>query len=950
MITLATGGTLKGKAGTASAITYTISGDAVTTTDAFQILGQGVLAGTTGDLLTTTPVPSSTVYLIKEIALANTTGSNVTGVIFYVNGTAAGNQLDGGISIAAGGSATYNDDGWRVYDANGVVQSVGSIGPTGSTGAAATIAVGTTSNTAPGTTATVGNSGSSSAATFNFTIPAGSVWYSGTAAPSTLHNNGDYYLRTSTGDVYEQVSGAWGSPIENLVGPTGTAGVVQAVIAADTSITIGGTTPNPTVSRGALTGDVTSSGGSQATTVTKINSTALSGLATGILKNTTTTGVPSIAAAGTDYVAPTGSGAGLTGVVTSVTGTAPIASSGGQTPAVSITAATISAAGSMSANDKKKLNLHIYDVVADYGADPTGTTNSATAIQNAVNAAQTAAYTGNSGGIVWFPPGRYLIGSTIVVTGSNITLWGAGGGASADFGNYAVPMASHLVPQSAIKAVQVIPVQTNGVSGVPNFGFKWKGLGIDNYANAGTMGLQLISCANFDIDDFYAINSTSVGLDMNCLPGAVLTVAAVFPLSAATLTVNTTAASGTGSAFPANTNTAGSVCLADGTGVARLITYTGGSATTFTGCSSAGAGTGTAAIGGFVRILPGAQDCTRGRFGLLNFRQVDAGGASGIAIQLNGDAGGTANTCLNNFVGPVKISHINADGIKDINSDTNFYDTVVINRVSGGTGLGAEIGAGTTAAAASRNNVFNHCSFGAGGLTCRGTPTATFASGPTRVMNYQLANGEALPTIETGANLYWDGNGLIREGRLNSSVASQLLTAATATVITGTSFAVPPQGWQVGTRLKWRCPLIKTAVGTSWSATIRQNTALTAGTGTAIATVTYTGTGAIDGGVFEAELVCTNITTPSAAVALATFELRHDLAATGLGTGVTVPAGDVTAPAGYVYTRPTMATFAANSPNSATTFVWLELNAITASTVMTVEAPASVSCLASIQN
>jgi hypothetical protein len=54
-----------------------------------------------------------------------------------------------------------------------------------------------------------------------------------------------------------------------------------------------------------LTGDATGSGtGSFAVTVGKINGTALSGLATGILKNTTATGVPSIAAAATDYVAP----------------------------------------------------------------------------------------------------------------------------------------------------------------------------------------------------------------------------------------------------------------------------------------------------------------------------------------------------------------------------------------------------------------------------------------------------------------------------------------------------------------------------------------------------------------------------------------------------------------------------------------------------------------------
>lgn len=74
---------------------------------------------------------------------------------------------------------------------------------------------------------------------------------------------------------------------------------------------------------GTLTGDVTSAGSSfdgtanntNSTTVTKINGTSLAGLATGILKNTTTTGVPSIAVAG-DFPTlnqnTTGSAASLT--------------------------------------------------------------------------------------------------------------------------------------------------------------------------------------------------------------------------------------------------------------------------------------------------------------------------------------------------------------------------------------------------------------------------------------------------------------------------------------------------------------------------------------------------------------------------------------------------------------------------------------------------------------
>jgi hypothetical protein len=63
------------------------------------------------------------------------------------------------------------------------------------------------------------------------------------------------------------------------------------------------------VSNAAHTGDAT---GSTALTVTGINGTSMAGLATGILKNTSGTGVPTIAVAGTDYLAPTGSAAALT--------------------------------------------------------------------------------------------------------------------------------------------------------------------------------------------------------------------------------------------------------------------------------------------------------------------------------------------------------------------------------------------------------------------------------------------------------------------------------------------------------------------------------------------------------------------------------------------------------------------------------------------------------------
>jgi len=123
------------------------------------------------------------------------------------------------------------------------------------------------------------------------------------------------------------------------------------------------------------TGDAT---GGTALTVTGINGTSLAGLATGLLKNTTSTGVPSIAL-NSDLPAMTATVGGAVptppnntttflrgdgtfaappggGSITSVTGTAPIASSGGDTPAISIIPATGSVPGSMSAADKTKLD------------------------------------------------------------------------------------------------------------------------------------------------------------------------------------------------------------------------------------------------------------------------------------------------------------------------------------------------------------------------------------------------------------------------------------------------------------------------------------------------------------------------------------------------------------------------------------------------------------------
>jgi len=124
-----------------------------------------------------------------------------------------------------------------------------------------------------------------------------------------------YYTRTDCGTI---------------VGP------VEGDVCTQTTTVSGRTSGHLYIYRSAAWVDVDSAGTGAPTDTTYITQTpdgglsneqALSTLATGIVKNTTTTGVLSIASPGTDYVAPTGSGAGLTALNASAlgSGTAPTA-------------------------------------------------------------------------------------------------------------------------------------------------------------------------------------------------------------------------------------------------------------------------------------------------------------------------------------------------------------------------------------------------------------------------------------------------------------------------------------------------------------------------------------------------------------------------------------------------------------------------------------------------
>jgi hypothetical protein len=135
----------------------------------------------------------------------------------------------------------------------------------------------------------------------------------------------------------------------------------------------------PSTSHPALTGDVTTPSGSVATTVARVNGVALSGLATGVLKNTTGTGAPSIAVAAdfpTLNQSTTGNAATATNVAaTGITGATLAAGvvSSSLTSVGALTALTVNGATNINASNNAATNI------------ATGTTTSPVAVGGGSN-------------------------------------------------------------------------------------------------------------------------------------------------------------------------------------------------------------------------------------------------------------------------------------------------------------------------------------------------------------------------------------------------------------------------------------------------------------------------------------------------------------------------------------------------------------------------------------
>lgn len=167
-ITLVAGNTIQGVAGTSAAVTYTIFGT-VTSSSGGQVLAQGQLPNSTGALYA---VPAGTKASVNLIILANSTGSIVSGVILYVNGTAAANQIQPSSTLAAFAVLTVNGSGPYLapVTAGTVTQIIiaGTVNQIGATGTCTITTTGTCTLSLLPTVLTAGTSGT-------FSGPAGTI-------------------------------------------------------------------------------------------------------------------------------------------------------------------------------------------------------------------------------------------------------------------------------------------------------------------------------------------------------------------------------------------------------------------------------------------------------------------------------------------------------------------------------------------------------------------------------------------------------------------------------------------------------------------------------------------------------------------------------------------------------------------------------------------------------
>jgi hypothetical protein len=327
------------------------------------VLTQDATGNRTITLPTITNVTNKVLGFTSTSTVALSTAASSKDILnFYYDGTilywnigqgygAASTTNSGPTNLASGVTGTLGvaNGGTGAATLTGLVKGSGT--------SAMTAAVAGTDYQAPLTLTTTGSGAASLSgttlnipSTTNYALPtASSTVLGGVKVGTNLSIDGSGALSAdlSAGNISGTVAvgkgGTGATTLTGLVKGNGTSAFTAAVAGTDFLAPNGSAasltnfpTFNQSTSGNAATvttnanliGDVTSVGNTS--TVVKINGTSLASLSTGILKNTTTTGVPTVAIAGTDYQAPitlttTGTGAAtLSGTTLNI----PTASSG----------------------------------------------------------------------------------------------------------------------------------------------------------------------------------------------------------------------------------------------------------------------------------------------------------------------------------------------------------------------------------------------------------------------------------------------------------------------------------------------------------------------------------------------------------------------------------------------------------------------------------------------
>jgi hypothetical protein len=136
-------------------------------------------------------------------------------------------------------------------------------------------------------------------------------------------------------------------------------------------------------------------------------------------------------------------------------------------------------------------------VITDYGADPTGKTDSSTAIQTAIGLAK-------PGGVVYMPTGTFLMTGPIVLQKS-VTLIGDHGATSSgddavdDFGTVLVVASSFTMPATyalyATCAILCLDQSPDTTSAAPTLGIRLRDFWIDGSGGPASLSVDGITCS-----------------------------------------------------------------------------------------------------------------------------------------------------------------------------------------------------------------------------------------------------------------------------------------------------------------------------------------------------------------------------------------------------------------------------------------------------------------------